>query len=212
MTAPRTTWAWWVAGLAFVLYPALRPYGDERSLAGLAALGSTRWLVAHLLGMLGFALLPVALAALAASAPTGRSRLTQPARSLAYAGAVCVLPYYGGEAFGLHAVGRYAVATADPTLLSVVDGFRYQPLAITLFGVGLLAIAAGGVLAWLATAGSGRRWRVAVGVLAVALVLYLPQFFAPAPLRVAHGVLLGLGCWAVAVVLAQGSRTSLPRT
>jgi hypothetical protein len=203
VTAPRTTWAWWAAGLAFALYPALRPYGDERSLAGLAALGSTRWLVAHLLGMLGFALLPVALGSL------GRPG---PARALAYVGAVCVLPYYGGEAFGLHAVGRYATATADPALLSVVDGFRYQPLAITLFGVGLLAIATAGVLAWFATAGSGRRWRVAVGVLAVALVLYLPQFFAPAPLRVAHGVLLGLGCWAVAVVIGQGSRTSLPRT
>ncbi|HEY0238266.1 MAG TPA: hypothetical protein VGC37_06445 [Friedmanniella sp.] len=212
MTALRTTWAWWTAGLAFALYPALRPYADERALAGLAGMGSTRWLVAHLLGMLGFALLPVALSALGGSDAhaVGRPQLLGPARGLAYAGVVGVLPYYGGEAFGLHAVGAYASAQGDLALLSVVDGFRYQPAALTLFGVGLLALAGSGVLVWVATAGSGRRWRVAAGLLALGLVLFLPQFFAPAPLRVAHGLLLAAGCWAVA--LAQGSRTSLPRT
>jgi hypothetical protein len=218
VTTLRTTWAWWLAGLAFALYPALRPYADERALAGLAAMASTRWLVAHLLGMLGFALLPVALGVLGtvgspAQAPAGpRPRLLRLARGLAYAGAVGVLPYYGGEAFGLHAVGAYATSTRDIALLSVVDGFRYQPLALTLFGCGLLAVAAAGVLTFVATAGSERRWRIATGLLALGLVLFLPQFFAPAPLRVAHGVLLGLGCWAVAATLAQGSRTSLPRT
>lgn len=212
MVTLRTTWPWWLAGLAFALYPALRPYGDERALTGLASMGSTRWLVSHLLGMLGFALLPVALGTLATSLPGARPRPLRLARALAYAGAVGVLPYYGGEAFGLHAVGAYATATADLALLSVVDGFRYSPVAITLFGVGLLAVAAAGALAWVATSGSGGRWRSATGLLALALALYLPQFFAPAPLRVAHGVLLGLGCWAVAAVLAQGSRTSLPRT
>lgn len=210
MTARPTTWAWWTAGLAFALYPALRPYGDERTLAGLAGMGSTRWLVAHLLGMLGFALLPIALSSLDPGGSSTRPWLVRAAHELAYLGAVAVLPYYGGEAFGLHAVGRYATATDDLGLLALVDGFRYQPLAITLFGVGLLAVAAAGVLGWLATAGSDRRRRVAGGVLAVALVLFLPQFFGPAPIRVAHGVLLLLGCWAVA--LAQGSRTSLPRT
>lgn len=212
MSARRTTWAWWLAGLAFALYPALRPYADEATLAGLAGMASARWLVAHLLGMLGLALLPVALATLGpvASAP----RLLRLARGLAYVGVVGTLPYYGGEAYGLHAVGRYATTTGDLGLLSVVDGFRYQPAAITLFGVGLLAVAAAGVLACVATAGSGRRLKLATGLLALGLVLFLPQFFAPAGLRVAHGVLLGLGCWAAAMTLLQrqGSRTSLPRT
>ena len=214
MTTSRTTWAWWVTGLAFALYPALRPYADERTLAGLAAMGSTRWLVAHLLGMTGFALLTVALAGLHPAAPSS-ARLLGAARALAYVGAVGVLPYYGGEAFGLHAVGRYATATRDPALLSVVDGFRYEPLALVLFGAGLLAVAGAGVLVWLATAGSGRRGRVAGGLLALGLVLFLPQFFGPAALRVAHGLLLGAGCWALALARgarAQGSRTSLPRT
>jgi hypothetical protein len=216
MTTLRTTWAWWLAGLAFALYPALRPYADERTLGGLAGMASTRWLLAHLLGMLGFALLPVALGTLATSPTDAGARLLRRARGLAYAGAVAVLPYYGGEAFGLHAVGAYATGTAEPALLAVVDGFRYQPAAITLFGVGLLAVAAAGVSTWLASAGSGRRRRLATGLLALGLVLFLPQFFAPAAVRVAHGVLLGLGCWAVAAaftaVRVQGSSTSLPRT
>lgn len=210
MAALRTTWPWWLAGAAFALYPALRPYADERTLAGLAGMASTRWLTAHLLGMLGFALLPVALGTLGASAPAARPRPLRLARALAYAGVVGTLPYYGAEAFGLHAVGAYATATGDLALLSVIDGVRYEPAAITLFGVGLLAVAAAGVLTWLASAGSPRGRQVAAGLLALALVLFLPQFFAPAPLRVAHGLLLALGCWAVA--LTYGSRTSLPRT
>src|SRR3954452_20586311 len=75
MSALRRTLAWWVAGLCFVTYPALRPYADETGAAGLAAMGSGGWLVAHLLGMLGFALLPVGLTALMAVRTTLRPRL-----------------------------------------------------------------------------------------------------------------------------------------
>src|SRR3954454_12850182 len=214
MSELRRTWAWWLAGLCFVTYPALRPYADETGAAGLAAMGSGRWLVAHLLGMLGFALLPVGLTALMAVGTTLRPQLVAAARALAYAGVIGVLPYYGGEAFGLHAIGAYATTTHDPGLVSVVDAFRYGPLAISLFGLGLLALAAAGVLVAMAAWGSGPRWRGAGSVLAVGLLAYLPQFFGTPTVRVAHGALLALGCWAVAALLApaQGSSTSLPRT
>ena len=108
---------WIIAGAAFVAYPALRPYADESSLAGLAAMGSIRWLVAHLLGMVGFVALAAGLQAL-----SGRARLA----SLAV---VLLLPYYGGETFGLYAIGQAAERTGDVGLLGVVDGFRYQPVA-----------------------------------------------------------------------------------
>jgi hypothetical protein len=214
MSALRRTWAWWAAGLCFATYPALRPYADETGAAGLAAMGSGRWLVAHLLGMLAFALLPVGLTAVMAVGTTLRPRLLAAARALAYAGAVGVLPYYGGEAFGLHAIGAYATTTHDAALVTVVAAFRYGPAAISLFGLGLLALAAAGVLVAIAAWGSGPRWRVAGTVLAVGLLAYLPQFFGSPAVRVAHGVLLALGCWAVAALLAraQGSSTSLPRT
>ena len=40
-----------IAGVFFVLYPALRPFSDETSLQGAAAFGSPRWLMAHMLGV-----------------------------------------------------------------------------------------------------------------------------------------------------------------
>ena len=211
-TFPKT-WAWWLAGLCFVAYPALRPYTDETGPAGLAAMGSDRWLAAHLLGVLGFALLPVGLAGLVATAAALRPRPLAVAQALAYAGVVGVLPYYGGEALGLNAVGAYATATHDPALVSVVEAFRYGTLALTMFGVGLLAFAAAGVLTAIAAWGSGPRWRTAATVLAVGLLAYLPQFYAAPTLRITHGVLLALGCWAVAVLASrQGSSTGVPRT
>lgn len=101
-------------------------------------------------------------------------------------------------------MGVYASAGARPELAAVVDGFRYQPVAITLFGVGLLLLAAAGVLTVLATRGSGRGWLLVGAALGLGLVLCLPQFFAGPPLRVAHGALLAVGCWGVAVLLGRG--------
>jgi hypothetical protein len=188
----RRSWPWLVSGVAFAAYPLLRPYPDETTMAGLAAMGSSRWLVAHLLGMLAFAVLPVGLA-----------RLRPDLGALGYAGAVLLLPYYGGEAFGLHAIGRHGVAASDLSMLTVVDGFRYNPVAITMFGLGLLVLAATGVLAVVACWSRGRAWRVSVGVVGLGLLLYLPQFFASPAVRIGHGLLLGLGCVAVAVLSAR---------
>lgn len=221
MDTLRRTWAWWLAGLCFATYPTLRPYADETGPVGLAAMASMasgRWLLAHLLGMLGFALLPVGLTALLGDAVADRVavavRPLRAARALAYAGAVGVLPYYGGEAFGLQAVGAYATTTHDPALVAVVTGFRYGGVALGLFGLGLLALAAAGVLVAAAAWRSGRAWRLVASVLALGLLAYLPQFFASPGVRVAHGVLLALGCWAVGALAAraQGRSTSLPRT
>jgi hypothetical protein len=189
----RRSWPWLVSGVAFAAYPLLRPYADETTMAGLAAMASGRWLVAHLLGMLAFAVLPVGLA-----------RLRPSLGVLGYVSAVLLLPYYGGEAFGLHAIGAHGVATSDLSMLTVVDGFRYNPVAITLFGLGLIVLAATGVLAVLACWSGGRTWRVAVGAVGLGLLLYLPQFFASPGVRIGHGLLLGLGCVAVGLVNARG--------
>lgn len=43
-----------VAGILFVLYPALRPYTDETTLDGARAFTSTAWVASHVMGMLGF--------------------------------------------------------------------------------------------------------------------------------------------------------------
>jgi len=46
-----------LAGILFVLYPAVRPFSDETSLQGAQAFASTAWILAHTLAILGFILL-----------------------------------------------------------------------------------------------------------------------------------------------------------
>lgn len=196
MTHLTTTSPWIAAGAAFAAYPALRPYTDETTLAGLAAMASGRWLSAHLLGMVGFALLPVAMTTLRTADPS--SRAARAAVPVAYLAAVLLLPYYGGEAFGLHAIGDHATQTGDLSMVGVVGAFRYGSVAITTFALGLLAAASAGVLAVVALRRRGAVLRAGMTAVGLGLVLYLQQFFAPAEIRVGYGLLLAAGCWTVA--------------
>ena len=50
-----------IAGICFVLYPAIRPFSDESTLLGAEAFASSSWLLAHSLAMVGFILLIVGL-------------------------------------------------------------------------------------------------------------------------------------------------------
>jgi hypothetical protein len=43
-----------IAGLLFVLYPAIRPFSDETSLPGPQAFASAAWTLAHTFAVLGF--------------------------------------------------------------------------------------------------------------------------------------------------------------
>lgn len=199
------TAAWIGTGLAFGLYPALRPYADETTLAGLAAMASTGWVVAHLLGMAGFVGLAIAVRTSAGSlVPTGGT-----ARWVGWMtalGAALVLPYYGAETFGLHAIGSYATAHADLGQLATVDAVRNGPAALATFGAGLILLAVAGVVLVFATRRADRLTRGAAIAVGAALLLYLPQFFGPSELRVAHGLLLGLGCLGLALARARTPR------
>lgn len=114
------------------------------------------WIVSHVCGMGSF----VALAVLA-DRVGGRVR---PAVAL---GVALLLPYYGAETFGL-------AAGAEP------DTFRMQPVAITMFFLGLLLVAVGGIMLALR--------RTAAWPLGVMAALVLPQFWLPAPGRMAFGM------------------------
>lgn len=197
MPGIRTSWPWIVAGVGFATYPIVRPYADETTYAGLAAMASNAWLLAHLLGVLAFAALPIGLSRLAGLLAPGGSRAADSLAPLGYLALVLLLPYYGAETFGLHAIGQYA-GPGDTALLTVVDGVRYQPVAMTLFGLGLLAMAVVGVLLAITTWSHGAALRAAGLVTGLGLALYLPQFYGTPSMRIAHGVLLGLGCLAIA--------------
>lgn len=196
-----------VAGLAFAAYPALRPYGPESGLRGAADLGSVFWLVAHVLGMLGFVSLALVLRAAADRVPwpwTGRP--VREAETRMWLAVALLLPYYGAEAYGLNALGRYAVEQGDAGALDVADTFRYAPFEVTTFAAGLLLLVlVGGRIAhglWL-TGHLGRTGGLLTGL---GLATYLPQFFGSPTVRIAHGVALGIGLVLVAVATQRSAR------
>ena len=189
------------AAVLFVLYPALRPYGDaEPGMAGALSFAAPEWPLSHFAAVLGFILLPVGLLAL-------RTRIAGATATAAVAatwlGVGLVLPYYGAEAYALHAVGEQIVATGDLGLLGLIDAIRNGALQITTFGVGLVLLAIGPVLAGVAVWRSGVLARWSAVPFAAGFALFLPQFYGPPAVRIAHGVLVGIGCAVLAIELAR---------
>jgi hypothetical protein len=190
------------AGAAFLAYPALRPWHDEGTVAGaIASMSSTAWVTAHFFAMLGFILMPLGMLALrAALAASPAEPLALTAAVLAWIGSGLVLPYYGAEDFGLHVIAGSAGSRAG--LLSLVHAVRYQPLAVTIFAVGLLLLlAAAAILAAIAVWRSHVLPRTSAILFAAGLALFLPQFFSPADVRIAHGILLAAGSIILAAAL-----------
>jgi len=188
-----------IAGACFLAYPAIRPYTDETTLAGADAFASPAWLLAHSLAIVGFILLVLGLLGL-----YGRLRETRAeslgiaALVLTWTGVGLVLPYYGAETFGLAAVGEEALRQNSASLLvTLSDAIRFGEGA-WLFGAGLLALAAGAVLFGAAIWRSGTLPRWSGIPLALGFALFLPQFFTPPAVRIAHGLLVAIGCWLVA--------------
>ena len=119
---------------------------------------------------------------------------------LSWIGIGLTLPYYGAEVFGLHAVGQAVVDRNNPDLMSIVNNIRWE-VGIFWILAGLAALGVGVILFAIAIWRSGRLARWSGIVLAIAFALYIPQFAAGQPLRVAHGVLILIGAlilaWAI---------------
>jgi hypothetical protein len=197
-----------IAGIFFLLYPAIRPFSDETSLQGAAAFASTSWLVAHMLAMVGFTL--AALGVLGLYLAVGDSAI----EGLAYwtlvvfwIGVGLTLPFYGGEAFGLHAIGQEALKQHSTELVGLAAVVRSGP-ELVMFLIGLLLLAVGAIMAAVAIWQSGRLAKWSGVPFAVAFALYIPQFFGTQPIRVAHGLLVTIGCLWIAVGLWRESRPS----
>lgn len=191
------------AGILFVLYPAIRPFSDERSLQGAAAFGSTAWLVAHMLAMLGFTLLIIGLLGLHIALQHSKSeRLSFRALVIGVLGVGMTLPFYGGEAFGLHAIGQEALRRGSAALVGLSEVIRGEP-QLAMFMVGLLFIGTSAVIAALAIWKSGMLAKWSGLPFALAFLLYIPQFFGTQPIRIAHGFLVTAGCLLIAIALWQ---------
>ncbi|HEX5156113.1 MAG TPA: hypothetical protein VFW17_02740 [Ktedonobacterales bacterium] len=201
-----------LAGILFVLYPAIRPFSDEKSLQGAAAFASTEWLVAHILGMLGFTLIGLGLLGLHITLRETRGeRLAFGAVVVGWLGIGLTLPYYGGEAFGLHAIGQEALRQHNATLVALANVVRGGPQEV-MFGVGLLLIAVSAIMVAIAIWRSGVLPRWSGVPFALAFALYIPQFFGNQPIRVAHGLLVAIGClWIAASMWRKSNARTLSR-
>jgi hypothetical protein len=184
-----------VAGVLFILYPAVRPWKDESTLDGATkAMSSGAWVAAHLFAMLGFILVPLGLLAL--RNVVSRTRVEPLALAAAvttWIGAGLTLPYYGAEDFGLHAIASKAAEGQRLDLLNLVDAVRFNPVSITTFSVGLLMLGVGAVLAAVAVWRSGALPRYSGIVFALGFALFIPQFYTPPAVRIAHGLLVAAG-------------------
>lgn len=190
-----------VAGILFVLYPAIRPFSDEVTLQGAAAFASAAWVVAHMLAMVGFTLLMLGLLALyLALQETAVEHTAFWALVVGLVGVGLTLPFYGGEAFGLHAIGQTALFSHNQPLMKAAEVVRSGP-QLLMFLIGLLAIGVSAIM--VATA----VWRSRVfpkwsGLpFALGFALYIPQFFGTQPLRIAHGLLVTGGCLWLALLI-----------
>jgi succinate dehydrogenase hydrophobic anchor subunit len=192
-----------VAGVLFVLYPAVRPWQDESTVEGATkAMSSSAWVAAHLFAMIGFILVALGLLAVwNAVSRTPAERLALAAVVTAWVGVGLVLPYYGAEDFGLNAIARKAAEGQVADLLGLVDAVRFSPVPATTFALGLLLLAAGAVLAAIAIWRSGVLPRSSGVLFALGFALFIPQFFTPPAVRIAYGVLVAAGSIWLALAL-----------
>jgi hypothetical protein len=198
-----------LAGASFLLYPAVRPYGDETTLDGARGMASSAWIAAHLFAVAGFILLALSLQALyAVLRPTTGGPLAARALVVTWLGVGLTLPYYGVEVFGAHVIAQRAVATGDAGVLDMVNEFRFNPAAIALFASGLLLLAVGMVLAAIAIWRSQLLPRWSGVPAAIGFALFIPQFFASAEVRIAHGAVIAAGCAWLAATLWRGDSSS----
>ncbi|GLY67190.1 hypothetical protein [Amycolatopsis taiwanensis] len=195
-----------LAGVLFAVYPATRPYSDESTLDGAAAMASPAWIVAHLAAVVGFVL--VSLGLLALRLAIGGTGLARASVISGLVGVGLTLPYYGAEVFGGNAIAARALADNNPALMSAVDAMRFNPAAAVLFAGGLLLIAVAAILVAAAIWRSGALPRSSGVLFAVAFALFIPQFYASPALRIAHGVLVAVGCLWLATGLWQVRRTA----
>jgi hypothetical protein len=194
-----------VSGLLFVLYPAIRPFSDETSLQGARAFASPQWILAHVLAILGFILMTLALLGLYfVLQETSVERSSLWGLVLSWIGVGLTLPFYGAEVFGLHAIGQAALIQNNPALLDLANQVRFGPGFYVII-TGLLLLAVGGIIVAVAIWKSQLLPKWSGVPFALGFLLYIPQYVATQPVRVAHGLLIFAGCLWIAVGMWQHS-------
>jgi len=204
-----------VSGVCFVLFPLIRPFFDESSLQGAALFASSRWVLAHSLGMAGFLFFALGLMGIYARLrETSSERGAFVALVLGWIGAALTLPFFGAEAFSLQVIGRTVVAQNNFALLPVVNEVRFGP-GIFFIGLGLLTLAACTVVLAVAIWRSRILSRWSGIPLAAGFVVYIPQLQGSPgfqPVRVVVGLIIAAGCiWVATTILRQETKETISR-
>ena len=192
-----------LSGIFFVLYPAIRPFSDEASLQGARAFASPQWILAHVLAILGFILMTLALLGLyfiLQKTPVERRALW--GLVLSWVGVGLTLPFYGAEVFGLHAIGQAALNQNNASLLDLANQVRFGPGFYVIF-TGLLLRAIGGIIVAVAIWNSKILPKWSGVPFSLGFTLYIPQFVATQPIRIVHGLLIAAGCLWIAIGMWQ---------
>ncbi|WP_404456513.1 hypothetical protein [Oceanobacillus kapialis] len=199
-----------ISAILFVLYPALRPFSDESSLQGAEAFASPEWVLSHVFGIIAFMLLPIGIYGIHRSLEgTAGYVLAYWGFLLTVIGVGLILPYYGGETYGLFAIGQEAIHRQSAELLSQADVVR-GGVGMVMFGIGLFLLPLASIILAIAIWKSGSYQKASGLLFALGMCLYLPQFFFDQPVRVAHGAVVAIGCIWLAVGLwssRSGSKT-----
>jgi len=202
-----------LCGLLFAVFPFVRPFFAfdvfSPNVAAIASgpLASTSWLIAHLLLVAAFALLPCALLAIYAALADG------PAESRALRGLILgvvgtgfVVPAVGVEVFAMPAIARLyldGVTGVAPALKWIYWG----PMTLVMI-VGLITLAVGAIELARATWQSDVLPRWAAVALATGLTLWLPLL--PRAVRIVDGLTIGVGgLWLAWAIWRKAARTSI---
>ncbi|TCN54317.1 hypothetical protein EV641_105342 [Rhodococcus sp. SMB37] len=182
-----------VAGILFALFPLTRPFAPGGGADTLEQFGSIWWTLAHLAGAAAFILTALAFAEL---------RIAPLATAAIGVGSALTLLYFGAETFALHEL----TAVDGETALELAELIRTGTAAMIAFGVGLLLVAVGAIVVLVSAVRA--RWIsvLPAGISAAGYLLYIPQFFVSPTLRIAHGVLMLIGCAWVAYELVKSDR------
>lgn len=196
-----------VGGVLFALYQAIRPFTDTPQ-----TMASSAWVLSHTLAIVGFVLISAALLALPGLRTDAAPRAPAvPALVLAWLGTGPVLAYYGAETFGLWVIARAAVREDDPSLVDLATEFHQATLPTVLFAGGLALLGVAGVLTAVVAARSAAMPRWSGVPFALGLLLLIPQFYTPQPVRIVHGILLAAGCVWLAAAMVRARRGGAKR-
>ena len=155
--------------------------------------------------MVAFTLLPLGLVGLHNSLKeTAAEGIGYWALVLNLIGTGFTLPFYGAETFGLHVIGQEAISQHNAELMRMANIVRAA--GFHMFVIGLILLAASAALTAIAVWKSGKYSKWSGVPFALGFLLYYQQFFWNQSLRIAHGMLVAVGCLWLAMGLLKQSK------